>query len=479
MDRRTLSLGEIIAILDRGTFDELTGTNESETFDAKGAPYQVGIGDKVSQDLAKHELAKDVSAFANVRGGVILIGVETAKERIVAGEYVARCRLLGRSFVDVEQYSKLLEEWICPPVAGLSIKWYQRSDDPKLGIVAIIIPPESAQGRPYLVRRYVDSGGRIKGTLFGHYERVDERTVPTSIEMLRSRLMAGTDIQPVNDRLTVIESTLVDIVAKLAMLSTNLPATPQPGLNGQTIGVRVANATAVIQREADPNIILTATPSNLVGFPDLFTSRAAEVVKLFENPPVLRQDGFSIRLNKQSEIVDARLRRSAYTGNKLLELWKDGLLIAIGPGDDNLLCWMRESTPNQGLSIHNFVLAEVTLNFVKLAIQIFTCATPSPEALQFSLLLDNMSVNSRPCTLSTGREDSPFPDIAARTASAPSSRIEAFYSAKFEGIDDGSVAYELLGQLYATFGFEYSEMPYIETQSRRITRERLLNRSLS
>jgi hypothetical protein len=167
------------------------------------------------------------------------------------------------------------------------------------------------------------------------------------------------------------------------------------------------------------------------------------------------------------------LRRCVYNGNKLLDLWKDGLLVGIGPGDYDLLCWMQEARPDRGLPIRSLVLAELTLNFVRLAIEIFRHAVPTPSQLQFVLRLENMTVDGHRCILSTGR-DSRFPDISARTAEGPDANIESTYIAQFEAIDDGHVTFELLGGLYSMFGFDYSEMPYVDQQVNRITPESLL-----
>jgi hypothetical protein len=196
-------------------------------------------------------------------------------------------------------------------------------------------------------------------------------------------------------------------------------------------------------------------------------------MELLENPPTLRPDGFAIRIAQPSTIVHAALRRCLWAGYELLELSKDGLLLGIGEGDYGLLCWARQPRPDRGLLIRNFVLAEVALNFVRLAIQIFSHAIPAPSQLQFGLRLENMTVDGHPCILSTGR-DTNQPVFRERTAEAPDADIEVGYTAEFEGIEDGVVTYKLLAGLYVKFGFEYSDMPYVGDDGRRVTPESLL-----
>ncbi|NOT96228.1 MAG: ATP-binding protein, partial [Nitrospira sp.] len=68
---KKLSLEDVQQILESGEFDSLIGTQEDDHLECKGEPYQLDI------NHAKLEFAKDVSALANAKGGIILIGVRT------------------------------------------------------------------------------------------------------------------------------------------------------------------------------------------------------------------------------------------------------------------------------------------------------------------------------------------------------------------------------------------------------------------
>ncbi len=61
---------ELEEILSSGDFDRLAGKYENEWFDCKKEPYLF------DNEKGKHELAKDISSFANVDGGYILIGAK-------------------------------------------------------------------------------------------------------------------------------------------------------------------------------------------------------------------------------------------------------------------------------------------------------------------------------------------------------------------------------------------------------------------
>ena len=60
-------------ILAARDFDKLVGEVETTWFDAKDQPYDIDT------DIGKRELARDVAAFANSGGGVVIIGLRTAK----------------------------------------------------------------------------------------------------------------------------------------------------------------------------------------------------------------------------------------------------------------------------------------------------------------------------------------------------------------------------------------------------------------
>jgi hypothetical protein len=69
------SLLHLINALARREFDSILGTNESNWVDFKSAPYGL------DNDRSRWELAKDVSAFANVGASAIVIGFETEVKR--------------------------------------------------------------------------------------------------------------------------------------------------------------------------------------------------------------------------------------------------------------------------------------------------------------------------------------------------------------------------------------------------------------
>ncbi len=66
-----LTIADIKRIVSEGAWDSLLGESESEVLDCKMVPY------RLEEVQGKHELAKDVSSFANAEGGFILLCMET------------------------------------------------------------------------------------------------------------------------------------------------------------------------------------------------------------------------------------------------------------------------------------------------------------------------------------------------------------------------------------------------------------------
>jgi hypothetical protein len=113
------------------------------------------------------------------------------------------------------------------------------------------------------------------------------------------------------------------------------------------------------------------------------------------------------------------------------------------------------------LPIRNFVLAEATLNFCNLAIDVFKFAEPRPEKLSLELTLEDMTENGVPCTLSSAPDNGPhYHRWKGNTRSAPSDPISSAYLLDFASADAEIAAFQLVGGLYLKFGFNLDEVPY-------------------
>ena len=153
---------EALAILESGNFDSFVGVPETLEVEFKDQPYQL------DHDNQKFELAKDVSAFANAAGGVLVIGARTSRDDRAAVDTVSELRLLHRDLVATEQYEDTIAGRIYPTLGQLSVRFYPTAANSDRGLVAIDVPPQQEIDRYFLVQRPISEGDdRSPGWLVG------------------------------------------------------------------------------------------------------------------------------------------------------------------------------------------------------------------------------------------------------------------------------------------------------------------------
>ena len=117
------------------------GTPESVFLDAKSGLYQLDDPGGVA------ELVKDVAAFANRYGGLLLVGFGTRLDG--RREILEELKPVPRSLVDTDRYRKLVRERVQPHIRNLSIEFYDVEDD--RGVLVIDIPPQQEMDKPFVV----------------------------------------------------------------------------------------------------------------------------------------------------------------------------------------------------------------------------------------------------------------------------------------------------------------------------------------
>jgi hypothetical protein len=447
---KTFSVAEVEAVLSSGRFDDLLGGVEDSRLECKAAPYQL------EQERQKMELAKDVSALANADGGILLIGVQTERNPVHFGDEIRRVGAFPQNLVDITQYLKVVGEWIYPQIRGITAKWHPSANNDGTGIVSIEVPQDAGQERPYLVGKLVeDTTGKVMGSHFGFFERVQADAKPMSFQELRERLKDGFRFSTIDERMRGVEEGLAKLVGTAIQKARLIP--------DETVVHRITQARQIIGLNERPTLYLAAWPSETTEFPTLFESRTTPLVLLLDNPPRLRNHGFDLSTGQLSEIVQGLLRRSTSPRDKLLELWRDGVLIFVAPGDEWFLSWGMESTASTGLTINTHALTEVTYLFSAFTLKIFEYSVPKPAKLNFYLGLTTMMPERQPFYLSSKRPDRIFPD---RGVPAPGDRNVVKREFERASADAGAISYQLLSDLYAWFGFEADQMPFTNRFSR-------------
>ncbi len=428
---KNLELEEVKEILAGGRFEDLIGAVENEQVECKSAPYQV------QKDVAKQELAKDVSGLANADGGVILIGVKTHKNPSHFGDEIIEIHPFSRSLINQEQYQDILQSWIYPSLQQVDVRWFPSAADQGRGIVAILVPNQPLAERPFLVTKTLNNDeGKLIETVFGYFERKRAKVNHLSVQQLHLLVREGRRADSLNRQYEDLQGTLQQILARL--------------VQGEQLSLQKADSDLLQERvdqaliEADlkskPAFVLVAFPIEKIEIPTLFEARNSDIVRLLENPPELRNLGFGLKVDTP-RIVKGQLRRATIPGYKSLELWRDGTLVFVATGDDDFLSWGTPAVVGlkHALLLNQLVLIESTYLFVELSRQVFDLARPRPKEIQYQLELRNMTVENKPCMLDPGPLSSrgrvmqlstraPDPDGAFgpcthRVRSAPTDRI--------------------------------------------------------
>jgi hypothetical protein len=449
---RTISLTEIMEILESGEFTKLLGCIEDEHLECKTAPYQL------EHERERMELAKDASALANADGGIILIGVQTEVEPTYHGDIIRRVGSFSRDRIDFSQYQNVISDWVIPSIPGLKFGWYVNAENSDQGIASIFIPQVASRERPFLAAKVVQNTGRVIGSYVGYFERTRDSVSPMKPAELREKLRDG-------QRFSELESRLGSIEGMIGKALETQAQQRQRGLSDEAVFRRVQQARRAVGYEDKPAFSLAASSLTPVDFPNLFESREVPIVRLLEDPPRLRRSGFDLSTRRLSTIIEGQLRRCLIPDHKLLEVWRDGALISVVPGDDSHLCWAMRSTLETGLRINNLALTETVFLFCDWALKAFENAVPVPTSLRFRMLFSHMVWNEKPFSLnpyrpnefnlSDDRHPAPMPD-----------GIHILLDSDRADAEPGAIAYRLLADLFSWFGFDASEMPYADRNSK-------------
>jgi hypothetical protein len=362
-----------------------------------------------------------------------------------------------------DRYIKVLTP-LLHPMPRVRVLHFAGEEDDR-GVAAIEI--EKGGDGPYLVGQVVDESEKRVGAFFGYFERRQDVIPPLSLARIQQQFSAGRQWASIEQRLTGIE----------AMVKSSTVTRAQPAKDWEKERKqRLTAARIAAGRDAAPMLYLTATPEGDCDFPTLFASQHERIVRLIENPPELRNQGFAIWANRTSEIIDGRLRRNVVVGLRLIELWKDGLFVFIGPGDEDLLGWRMHGF-DKPIHISNFVLTELVLIFCWLMRWIYEEANPKPPVLRLTLGVDNLQRPAGPPILSDVPEGKM--KVLGSVKSKPG-RFEIYELAELKDYDPERIAYLFLEGVYNWFGFNSESVPYKRDDENpsRIAAEKIIGRAL-
>lgn len=209
---------ELIELMSSGRFSEIVGTEEGEQVDFKSHAYNL------EQAKDRADLAADIAAFANSKGGSIVLGVETEVATTSKRERASRVVGINPDVVDEEAYRARIRASVRPLVRDFEIRKYSDAADGRT-IVALHVDPQDGSDQPFMVDRVIDDnrptrevrhavGWPIRSGADTHWEEASR------IQQLVSLGLRQREILPAQAVSTSAEE---DAANQLALLSERIP----------------------------------------------------------------------------------------------------------------------------------------------------------------------------------------------------------------------------------------------------------------
>jgi hypothetical protein len=181
-----MSFEKIKAIIDGHAYSSLIGLQEDAWLEAKGGtPYNLDTPE------GRYELAKDVAAFANGTGGIVVIGLRTTRHATTQTDEITAYDLCAQARFNATQYASLIAEYVHPSVEGLAVYWVPVNPEGTDGLGIIEVPPQNPDRQYFLIAHAVDGGSRIRQFVFGIVRRNESSNDPFTIEQLHKYTQRG------------------------------------------------------------------------------------------------------------------------------------------------------------------------------------------------------------------------------------------------------------------------------------------------
>ena len=421
----------VLELLAASRWDDLLGLEETDRVECKSVPY------RLDEDHQKLELAKDVCGLANASGGIIVLGLGTKREPTRALDVVRTKSPFEIGLFDGTRCQQVITGWIYPPlVVDVHDFTATPSTDRKYTAITVRDPLE----RPYIVVRTLTEEGRRVELTVGYFERQQSHIPPMTPHRLQQLLRDGMRF----DTYLREFSELKGGPGLNRPLSQRSPTARLPE--------RIEEAVTTADPGARPTYILASAPTEPVDLHGLVESDDSPTVRLIESPPEVRAHGFGVRSTGEPRLVRGELRRSAGFRYHCLDVWRDGTVVYVAPGDDDFLCW---GPTRDGAKINPLVLAESTFLFV-LFVQKLHALNGSKAPLEFRLLIRT----AESLTMVPYKLEAVGNMFKGNQHPAPDLSKEIVVTAALE-YEPEKVSYELRKELYFWFGFTQDQLPYV------------------
>jgi hypothetical protein len=423
----------LITCLENGNFEEIIGTPESSWVDFKRAQYPTiqGRPQKLSE-YGKSELCKDVAAFANNDGGIILLGISEELSLSNGLSVASEIHEIDIANIDLAHYKQTVIERIYPLIQGIEMRWFETN--PSKGILAIIIPSKNL--KLHIIRQvYNEDDKRIRGIEIP--VRIDDQTFIHNAESISELFCNHISL------LTAGESSDRGDSSHYQESLNNVDPHRVSATESRT---QLLNT---LEMNDEPTIIIQAIPCSTVHRLDGFYD---QIRQNFTRTSPVRSMGFNLNSIGYETTTEEGALIKAGTRPAGLRLDPNGTLTMILKADTGLLGWgVNNGTSNQ-FHINPVVLVEMTYEFVR-----FIYSTLWDKGLEsWEYYIEARNLRSGDVALAPGRPSNMF--WSEHNETATSDNIA--HTIESSGLN-GSDTYRILEEIYSIFTLSSSSIPFL------------------
>ena len=419
------SIPELFTLLGRDP-SELVGQPETVWLEFKKAPYQL------QNEHHKFELAKDVTAMANADGGVILIGVETQREEASQEDMAIALRPVSPGLVDAQQMKNVISEWVFPRL-DVDVNHHPVEGD-NGELWSIFIQRGGERDSPFIVAKdFVGEAGPDRN-LFAVFERSGSHNRPYEPAQVHGWINGGF-------------RALLDEPEREAA-----PAAEEGEqvLVEDYLRLRVPEQAATYYIQAAPEDV-----GRLSHFyrGDLNDSLYQRLIRPRHH---LRSHGFNLPGVSQPERTHRGALRVVWTEEDSISVTPGGLTTAIQ--GQRQLSWASEKYAKENECwINPLALVEFTLDFCRFFL---SEVLSRGQSTKFSWRAGMRGLVEGSVRLF-------LPERIDHWAQPQQATQDAFDSDWHPAVDvdPNGMAYLILGEIYAQFGFDVSVIPYTEGET--------------
>jgi hypothetical protein len=435
------SMVQLVSYLTSQQPYEILGTPESEWVDFKSispkGPYDLGT------DKGKFELSKDVAAFANAGGGLLVCGFKAKKKQHELYEVAEKVTPFGKELVDDDSYKSVIAEYV-RPLLKVRFYWYDHPDDDldmsgHYFVIEVPALPE-ADRWAMVARGITDNGQFIKNSW----------TIPIRNGDPTAFLPPDEVYRLLNDGLRTRRGPAV---------------APAPA--AERVRTREALRAAVGMEET-PVLFFQTVPDHPRGLvPGMYADGGLR--DILSNQDTLR-DAYAFNwapVHNRPEPHEGGLLLADGSRRGLL-IESDGAVTGAAAANADMLGWAMESPSpvNETRRISVFVLTEITLEYFRLVDQ---HVLPLVDSTWTHRIVASDFTRPPARTLAPG-DDPSFP-----LRGSPQPATSDIWNYNWQTLGDPERdAYEALSRIYALFGLDVTANPFVEAD--RVSTTKLLGK---